>query len=118
MERTEVSMWFRRFWILPVRLYQKMLSRFLGNQCRFTPSCSEYACEAILRKGVVRGTMLAVWRILRCNPFCKGGFDPVPSDGPAGAESSDPIPAAPDSAMTAQGGTPLTRSSIRPISGN
>ncbi|HAK94723.1 MAG TPA: membrane protein insertion efficiency factor YidD, partial [Planctomycetes bacterium] len=46
--------------------------------CRFYPSCSEYCIEALRRKGVVRGCLLTAWRILRCNPFGKGGFDPVP----------------------------------------
>lgn len=49
--------------------------------CRFYPTCSAYAIEAIEKRGVVVGTMLAIWRILRCNPFSKGGFDPVPEKG-------------------------------------
>ena len=77
-----MSMLLRRMWILPIRLYQKTLSRFLGNHCRFQPSCSVYACEAIMRKGILRGTLLAAWRVLRCNPFCEGGYDPVPGEAP------------------------------------
>ena len=46
--------------------------------CRFTPTCSEYALEAYQKYGFFKGTALSVWRILRCNPFCKGGYDPVP----------------------------------------
>jgi putative membrane protein insertion efficiency factor len=46
--------------------------------CRFAPTCSSYAAEAIARRGVVVGMVLALWRVLRCNPFCKGGVDPVP----------------------------------------
>lgn len=45
--------------------------------CRFYPTCSAYAIEAIEKKGVIRGSVMAIWRILRCNPFCKGGYDPV-----------------------------------------
>jgi putative membrane protein insertion efficiency factor len=61
-----------------IRLYQLALSPFFGTQCRFTPSCSHYACEAIRSHGPLRGSMLASYRILRCNPFCQGGHDPVP----------------------------------------
>jgi putative membrane protein insertion efficiency factor len=61
-----------------IRLYQMTLSPLLGQNCRFTPSCSRYAIEAIERHGAVRGFGYAVRRILRCQPFCEGGHDPVP----------------------------------------
>ncbi len=64
-----------------VRLYQWTLSplfRHMPTVCRFYPSCSEYCIEALRRKGVIKGCLLTAWRILRCNPFGKGGFDPVP----------------------------------------
>jgi uncharacterized protein len=61
-----------------VRGYRKFISPLLPPSCRFTPTCSEYAIEAIQKHGAWKGTLLAVWRILRCNPFCKGGYDPVP----------------------------------------
>ena len=61
-----------------VRAYQRWLSPRKAPCCRFTPSCSAYAVEALERYGVVVGGALALWRILRCNPFCKGGYDPVP----------------------------------------
>ncbi|HOJ32834.1 MAG TPA: membrane protein insertion efficiency factor YidD [Candidatus Hydrogenedentes bacterium] len=61
-----------------IRVYQKWVSPLLGNNCRFYPSCSQYAVEAVQKHGVVYGLCFAVWRILRCNPFCEGGFDPVP----------------------------------------
>lgn len=61
-----------------IRVYQKWVSPLLGNNCRFYPSCSQYAIEAVQKHGVVYGLYYAVWRILRCNPFCEGGFDPVP----------------------------------------
>ena len=61
-----------------IRAYQLLLSPFLGNRCRFTPSCSQYASEAIRKHGAARGSWLAVKRIGRCHPFCEGGHDPVP----------------------------------------
>jgi putative membrane protein insertion efficiency factor len=60
-----------------LKLYKTFLSPFLPPACRFTPTCSEYAAEAVEKYGVIRGTWLATKRILRCQPFCKGGFDPV-----------------------------------------
>jgi uncharacterized protein len=58
--------------------YRLTLSGVLGGQCRFHPSCSHYAEEAIRTHGAIRGSGLAMWRILRCNPFGRGGSDPVP----------------------------------------
>jgi hypothetical protein len=63
---------------IAIRGYQRFLSPVLGNTCRYIPSCSQYAIEAIEKYGVVKGSGLAVWRILRCNPFSRGGYDPVP----------------------------------------
>lgn len=60
-----------------VRLYQRTLSPLLGPRCRFHPSCSEYMIEAIRRKGIFIGPIKGVWRILRCQPFSAGGYDPV-----------------------------------------
>lgn len=60
-----------------LQLYKAFLSPFLPPSCRFTPTCSEYAMQAVEKRGVIRGTWLAAKRILRCQPFCKGGFDPV-----------------------------------------
>ena len=62
-----------------IRLYRVTLSGSLGGQCRFAPSCSAYAEAAIRTRGAARGTGLAIWRILRCNPFGGAGSDPVPS---------------------------------------
>lgn len=59
-----------------VRLYQFFLSPFLGRQCRFKPTCSHYFIGAVNKYGALRGTAKGVWRILRCNPFCEGGWDP------------------------------------------
>ena len=61
-----------------IRLYQRWLSPWLGQNCRFYPSCSQYAIDALRIHGVVCGLLLGAWRILRCNPFCGGGHDPVP----------------------------------------
>jgi len=61
-----------------IRLYQWTVSPLLGPRCRFHPSCSQYALVAIERFGVVRGTGLGLWRLLRCNPWNHGGYDPVP----------------------------------------
>jgi len=68
----------KRVMIAIVRGYKKYISPLLPPSCRFTPTCSEYAIEAIQRHGALKGGLLAAWRILRCNPFCKGGYDPVP----------------------------------------
>ena len=62
-----------------IRLYRATLSSVLGGQCRFDPSCSRYAEEAIRSRGATVGSGLAVWRILRCNPFARGGVDEPPS---------------------------------------
>lgn len=61
-----------------IRGYQLALSPFFGTQCRFTPTCSQFAVEAISKHGSVRGLWLTVKRIARCQPFCPGGYDPVP----------------------------------------
>jgi len=62
-----------------VRLYQKTLARLLpSNTCRFYPSCSHYGYQAIYKYGVIKGGLMAAWRVLRCNPFNPGGYDPVP----------------------------------------
>jgi len=64
--------------LLLIKLYQKTLSSLLGNQCRFLPTCSVYTYEAIEKHGAVRGVCLGAKRILKCHPFHKGGYDPVP----------------------------------------
>ena len=64
--------------LLPIRFYQITISPLLGPSCRFTPTCSEYARQALIKHGPVKGLYLAVWRILRCNPWGGSGYDPVP----------------------------------------
>ena len=61
-----------------IELYRKNISPRKIPCCRFTPTCSAYAIEAIKKRGAFVGTLLRIWRILRCNPLCKGGYDPVP----------------------------------------
>lgn len=68
----------KRFFILCIHLYQKSKNPLTNGSCRFTPTCSQYALQAIERHGAFFGGILAVWRLLRCNPFAKGGYDPVP----------------------------------------
>ena len=64
--------------IAMIRFYQKFLSPLKHTRCPNTPTCSQYGLEAIQKYGAVKGSLLACWRILRCNPFSKGGYDPVP----------------------------------------
>jgi putative membrane protein insertion efficiency factor len=63
--------------VAPVRLYQRFISPGSPARCRYHPSCSTYAVEAVRTHGALRGTVLAAWRLLRCNPFSPGGLDPV-----------------------------------------
>ena len=65
--------------MLIIQFYRKAVSPLFPPTCRFVPTCSEYGMQAISRYGVIRGSWLAIKRIARCNPFCKGGYDPVPS---------------------------------------
>jgi putative membrane protein insertion efficiency factor len=67
-----------RFLQFLIRSYQVLISPYLGRHCRFTPSCSTYAMEAIEKYGSLKGGWLAIKRIGRCHPFCDGGYDPVP----------------------------------------
>ena len=66
---------FRGFLIAPIRLYQRTISPALPSRCKYHPSCSEYAVQAVRRYGVLRGVVLAGWRLLRCNPWSHGGVD-------------------------------------------
>ena len=64
--------------ILPIRFYRSFISPLTPSSCRFTPTCSEYAIQALRKHGPIKGLALAVWRILRCNPWGGSGYDPVP----------------------------------------
>ena len=68
----------RKFLIFLIKVYQNTLSPLLGKNCRFIPTCSQYTIEAILEHGSFKGIIMGVKRIIKCNPCCKGGFDPVP----------------------------------------
>ena len=70
----------KNFLIFLIKKYQKYISPILSffGKCPYTPSCSNYTIEAINKYGAIKGGMLGFWRILRCNPFSKGGYDPVP----------------------------------------
>ena len=71
----------RHVMIWLVKLYRKFISPIKPACCRFTPTCSAYAIEAFSKRGFFVGFILTVWRILRCNPFSRGGYDPVPERG-------------------------------------
>ncbi len=89
-----------RFLAALVRGYQLAISPLLRPSCRFAPSCSEYAYESLVVHGAVRGSWLALRRLLRCHPFCAGGYDPVPAsrratpEGPEDVETGDGSPVA------------------------
>jgi putative membrane protein insertion efficiency factor len=68
----------RRLLIWPIRGYQRFISPALPPSCRYTPTCSQYALEALTRYGAIKGSWLAMRRLIRCHPFHPGGFDPVP----------------------------------------
>ena len=68
----------KRILLVFIQFYRKYLSPLKSTKCPYIPTCSEYAVEAVEKYGFVKGGMLMTWRILRCNPFSKGGYDPVP----------------------------------------
>jgi len=82
---------FRILFTALIRVYQYTLSPVLGPSCRFYPSCSEYAYQAIMRHGPFRGLLLALKRILRCHPFHPGGYDPVPPVADATGDDQDEL---------------------------
>lgn len=67
----------KRLGITLIKGYQRLISPLFPRRCKYEPTCSAYAVEAISRFGIVRGTVLSTWRLIRCNPFSHGGFDPV-----------------------------------------
>jgi uncharacterized protein len=72
-----VRRWSVAMVVLPIRFYQRFISPGLPRRCKYEPTCSAYALQALRRYGLARGLVLAGWRLLRCNPFSHGGFDPV-----------------------------------------
>lgn len=68
----------KRFLIFMIRVYQKYISPLKSTKCPYYPTCSNYGLQAIEKYGAFKGSLLALWRILRCNPFSHGGYDPVP----------------------------------------
>ena len=70
-----------RFLIKLLRGYKRYISPHLGHHCRFVPTCSEYAMQALAMHGLLKGVLLTVWRLLRCQPFARFGYDPVPPKG-------------------------------------
>lgn len=76
MEKLEIDM--KKLFIFIIKFYRKYISPMKSTKCPYIPSCSEYGMEAIEKYGALKGGALALWRIIRCNPFSKGGYDPVP----------------------------------------
>ena len=70
----------KRFLLACIRFYRRQISPRKPPRCRYIPTCSSYAVTAITRYGALKGGLMAAWRVLRCNPFSKGGYDPVPED--------------------------------------
>ncbi len=68
---------YARVYVAPIRAYQRLVSPLLPARCKYHPTCSEYAAQAVESFGMVRGLLLAAWRVLRCNPWSHGGYDPV-----------------------------------------
>ena len=78
--------------VLLLRFYQRWISPAFGPRCRYYPSCSEYAVQAVQHFGIFRGLVLASWRLLRCNPWSRGGFDPVEDQRLFSQKTSSPHP--------------------------
>jgi len=68
----------KKIFIFSIKMYQKYISPMKSTKCPYIPSCSQYGLEAIEKYGTFKGGFMALWRIIRCNPFSKGGYDPVP----------------------------------------
>jgi putative membrane protein insertion efficiency factor len=67
----------RKIFVKPIEVYRRFVSPMLPPSCRYWPSCSEYALQAIQKHGVLKGGLLGAWRVIRCNPWSRGGIDPV-----------------------------------------
>ncbi len=96
----------QRALLLLVRGYRLFFKAWVGNVCRYEPSCSSYMMQAVQRHGAARGAALGTWRILRCNPWCQGGCDPVPEHPPkAGLGLFTRLVPAPDEQPTRRAGS-------------
>ena len=73
----KVSELISRALVFLLKIYKKYISPMLPDSCRFEPTCSVYSMQAIMKYGFIKGTYLSMWRVMRCNPFSKGGYDPV-----------------------------------------
>jgi hypothetical protein len=82
----ELNSIMKRLLIMFLKAYRYLISPLFPQSCRFTPSCSEYSMEAVERFGAIRGAALAAGRVLKCHPFCDGGYDPVPDYKPVHKE--------------------------------
>lgn len=72
-----MAIWIRRAATAPIVVYQRVVSPLLPRRCKYEPTCSAYAVQALREYGILRGLVLGAWRVLRCNPFSHGGYDPV-----------------------------------------
>ncbi len=84
--RLDPALWLRRILLAPIKLYQRAISPALPRRCKYEPTCSRYAVQAVERYGILRGLVLATWRLLRCNPWSDGGYDPVEAQRLFGAD--------------------------------
>lgn len=82
--------------VICLRFYKGAISPHLPVACRYVPSCSEYTAEAVAKHGLLRGSALGLWRLLRCNPFAHGGFDPVPPKKAAKPVTAERLDAGPN----------------------
>lgn len=80
----------RRITVLPIRFYRRFISPWTPPTCRFRPTCSAYTEEAVLTHGILKGVSLGIWRVLRCQPFSRGGWEPVPPPGSWRVERDEP----------------------------
>jgi putative membrane protein insertion efficiency factor len=80
-DRSGLSRFARALVLTPVTLYQRLISPALPRRCKYEPTCSRYAVQAVGEYGILRGLVLATWRLLRCNPWSHGGYDPVEAQG-------------------------------------
>ena len=90
MNAPAVPSWPARVLMALVRGYRLLLSPWLGSSCRFEPTCSHYALQALQCHGAARGSLLSAARVLRCHPFCAGGHDPVPEQAPVQPANVEP----------------------------